>query len=263
MLLIEKSGETRAKYDRWHKNAELKGYPFVVNENSPFRPVHRALPMLNLALISSAGGYIDGTPSFQIEDPDGDYSLKEIPTEVEAIDTRYAAIGYETAAVHKDRNSLVPIDRLTEYQENGVIGALNQVWWSVGSYLPNANRVADELTPNVVGRLQRYGVQAALLIPASELCHQSLGIIARGLEMSGIPTIMLSVRRNITDMVRPPRVAYYDGNLGTTAGEPDWKQYQLRILDETLRWIETFDQPGSRKLAVEIETVTEMSRGER
>ena len=35
------------------------------------------------------------------------------------------------------------------------------------------------------------------------------------------------------------------------------------VLDEALRWIETFDQPASRKLAVELETETEAARGER
>jgi len=47
------------------------------------------------------------------------------------------------------------------------------------------------------------------------------------------------------------------------SGLPNWKQHQLRILDETLRWIETFDQPGSRRLVVELETQVEAARGER
>jgi hypothetical protein len=64
-------------------------------------------------------------------------------------------------------------------------------------------------------------------------------------------------------MVRPPRTAYYHGELGAVAGKPNWREYQLRVLDEAIRWIETFDQPGSRKLAVDLETVVETARGER
>jgi len=35
------------------------------------------------------------------------------------------------------------------------------------------------------------------------------------------------------------------------------------VLDESIRWIETFDQPGVRRLAVEIQSQVEAGRGER
>ena len=144
-----------------------------------------------------------------------------------------------------------------------MIGALNNVWWSISSYIPNAARVAEDLAPKLADRLARYDVQTALLIPASRLCHQTLGIIARAIEQSGTPTMMISVDPKISDKVRPPRSAYYTGEFGSVAGRPNWREYQLRILDEALRWTETFDQPGSRKLAVDLETQVEAARGER
>jgi D-proline reductase (dithiol) PrdB len=263
MELIEKSGEFSNRFSRWNGNEKLSNYPFVENAHAPFTPARRALPMLNLALISSAGAYIDGTEAFDTDSRDGDTSIREIPIEVEAVDLRYAAKGYDPAAVNQDRNAQIPIDRLLEYEANAVIGRLNNVWLSLSSYIPNANTVATEIAPKVSERLARYDVQAALLIPASRLCHQTLGIIARDLEQKGIPTILLSVDRGMTDKVRPPRTAYYVGEFGSVAGKAGWKQYQHRVLDETLRWIETFDQPGVRKLAVEIETAVEASRGER
>ena len=263
MELIEDLKGFTSCFARWNANADLKNYPFVENIHSPFTPVRRALPMLNLALISSAGAYIDGTEAFDIESRDGDMSMREIPVEVEAGDLRYAAKGYDPKDVNLDRNSLIPVDRLTEYSENGVIGGLNNVWWSISSHIPNAERVATELAPKIVERLQRYEIHMALFIPASRLCHQTLGIIARAVEESGIPTIMLSVDAKLTDKVRPPRTAYYNGDLGSVAGQPNWREYQLRILDEALRLAETFDQPGSRKLGVEMETAVEAARGER
>jgi hypothetical protein len=90
-----------------------------------------------------------------------------------------------------------------------------------------------------------------------------MGILARGVEAAGFPTMTISVDPPATDMVRPPRTAYYAGELGTVAGKPNWREYQLRVLDESVRWIETFDQPGSRKLAVDLQTQVEMVRGER
>lgn len=263
MGLIEKLADFERRFAAWNGNERLSGYPFVQNINSPFTPVRRALPMLNLALITSAGAYIDGMEPFDLSSKDGDLNFKEIPIEVEATDLCYAAKGYDPKSVQEDRNAQIPVDRLLEYQANAVIGRLNECWWSLSSYVPNAARVAAELAPKIAERLHRYEIQTALLIPASRLCHQTLGIIARGIEESGIPTILLSVDKNASELVRAPRTAYYDGELGSVAGKPNWREYQLRVLDEALRWTETFDQPGIRKLAVELETQVEAARGER
>jgi D-proline reductase (dithiol) PrdB len=263
MKLIEKKSEFENRFSNWNGDENLRNYPFVENTYAPFTAARRALPMLNLALISSAGAFIDGTEPFDIESRNGDVSYKEIPIEVEGEDLKYAARGYDPTAVLEDMNAQIPVERLLEYEENAVIGRLNHVWWSLSSYIPNAAKVADELAPQIAERLVRYQVQSALFIPATPLCHQTLGIIARAVEQQNIPTMMLAVDRQITDKVRPPRTAFYDGEFGAVAGLPNWKQYQLRILDESLRWIETMDQPGAKKLAVKLETETEMARGER
>lgn len=263
MELIEHLDTFSRRFGNWRSNDDLNNYPFVENIHSPFTPLRRALPMLNLALVTSAGAYIDGTEPFDIESKDGDMTYREIPVEVEAEDLRYAAKGYDPKDVIADRNSQIPIDRLLEYAGNGVIGGLNNVWWSISSHIPNAERVANELAPAIAGRLERYDIHAALFIPSSRLCHQTLGIIARCVEMAGIPTMLLSVDPKMTDKIRPPRTAYYNGDLGSVAGKPNWREYQLRVLDEAIRWIETFDQPGSRKLAVDLETSVEAARGER
>jgi D-proline reductase (dithiol) PrdB len=261
--VIENLSEFSGRFRNWRGDENLNNYPFVENTYAPFTPLKRALPLLNLALISSAGAYIDGTEPFDIESRDGDVNFREIPVEVEAADLLYAARGYDAAAVRQDRNVQIPIERLTEFQTNAVIGRLNQVWWSLSSYIPNAALVAGELAPRLADRLVNYEVQAALLVPATRLCHQVLGLVAREIERRGIPTMVISVDRSITDRVRPPRTSYYNGEFGSVVGKPDWKEYQMRVLDESIRWIETFDQPASRKLVVELETETEQERGEK
>jgi D-proline reductase (dithiol) PrdB len=261
--LIENVGEWSGRYSRWKANNDLRNYTFVQNTYAPFTPARRALPMLNLALISTAGAYIDGTEAFDTTARDGDAKFREIPIEVGAEDLRFASRGYDPAAVQKDINVQIPVERLLELQANGVIGNLNEVFWSLNGYIPNARLVAETLAPQIIERLNRYEVQAALIVPASRLCHQTAGLLARAIELAGIPTMMIAVRRDIVDMVRPPRSAYYDGELGSVIGKPNWKQYQIRVVEEPLRWIETFDQPAARKLTVDMETAVEESRGEK
>ncbi len=269
METIENIEEWRRDYDGWKQSAPAGSddlgddYPWVKNRRAPFTPARRALPMLNLALISSAGAYIDGTAPFDTNAVAGDPGFREIPIEVESSDLRFSTRGYDGAAVHQDVNSQLPIERLLEFEKNGIIGQLNPVFWSFCGYIPDAALVADELAAKLVQRTQRYEVQAALLIPASTLCHQSIGLVARVLELAGIPTMTLAVVKEVVESVRPPRVALYDGEIGSVAGRPGWPEHQRRILDESLRLIEPMDQAGIRKLVVDLESEVEKARGER
>ena len=268
--IIEDVEGWRRRYADWRGSAGRsssndidESYPFVKNRRAPFTPARRALPMLNLALISSAGAYIDGTDPFDTTAADGDFRFKEIPIEVEADDFRFSARGYDTSAIQKDINSQIPIERLFEFESNGIIGQLNPVFWSFCGFIPDAARLTEELAVRLIERLIRHEVQAALLVPASLLCHQSVGLVARAIEAAGIPTMTIAVVKDVVESVRPPRVALYNGEFGSVAGIPDWPEHQRRILDEALRLIEPMDQPGIQKLSVELESQVQKSRGER
>jgi len=162
--IIEDIDGWRRRFAGWKPGAEDElgsDYPFVKNRRAPFTPARRALPMLNLALISSAGAYIDGTAPFDTTIANGDLSFREIPIEVEESDLKFAARGYDPAAVQKDANSELPVTRLLEFEKNGIIGQLNPVFWSLSGYIPDAAKIADELAPKLVERVRRYEVQAA------------------------------------------------------------------------------------------------------
>jgi D-proline reductase (dithiol) PrdB len=266
--IIEKQEEWRSRYQVWQADSGTKteldnNYPWVKNKRSPFTPARRALPMLNLALISSAGAYIDGTKPFNVNATGGDLTFREIPCEIEARDLLFGARGYDPTAIESDLDSQIPLKRLAEFASNGIIGQLNQVWWSFCGFIPNAIALTEEMLPELVSRIQRFEVQAALLIPASRLCHQSIGLAARAIESAGIPTMVIATEKDIAESVYPPRTAFYDGKLGQVAGAPNYAEHQRRILDEALRLIEPLDQPTLRKLTVDLESEVELARGER
>lgn len=269
MKPIEQIEEWETQYSEWQRGRKTVGdeigddYPFVVNKRAPFVPARRALPMLSLALISSAGAYVDGTEHFDVNASGGDTSFREIPIQVDAEDLLFSARGYDPQFVHQDINVQVPIARLLEFADNGVIGQLNPVWWSFSGFIPDAACLLDKLLPGMIERVRRYEVQAALLIPASRLCHQSIALVARGLEEAGIPTIMLAVETDVIELVRPPRAGFYNGEFGSVAGQPLFPEHQRRVLDEALRWLEPMDQPTIRKLGVELESRIENERGEK
>jgi len=268
MEIIERSEQWRERYNSWESKQSgavesLKAYPFVENSRAPFTPARRAITMTNIALIVSAGAYLDGTDPFDTGASRGDFELREIPTDINLTDLRFAVRGYEPTFVQQDANVQVPLERLREFVSNRVIGQMAPAFWSFSGFLPDAGRFVEQTIPPLLERLHRYDVQAALLIPASQLCHQSVALAARAIEPTGLPTMTLGVERETLESVRPPRAGYYDGKFGSVVGEPNWPQHQRRVLDEALRLIEPMGQPGIRKLAVELETRVEVARGER
>lgn len=273
MEIIEKPDAWRRRYNEWLDAGERPrptgieeigtDYPFVENRRASFKPARSALSMLNLALISSAGAYIDGTEPFNAQASGGDTTFREIPAEIEAGDLKYVTRGYHPQAVLADMNAQIPLQRLFEFEGNGIIGQLNSAFWSICGFIPDATRVAEELAPRLVERVTRYEVQAALLIPASRLCHQSLALVARALETAGVPTMMIAVDKAAVESVRPPRAGLYNGQFGSVAGRPNWPEHQRRVLDESLRLLEPLDQVVVRRLTVDLETEVETQRGEK
>jgi len=267
MEIIEQPDRWQRQYSAWiskqGSDGNLNGYPFVENSQAPFTPARRAITMMNIALIVSAGAYVDGTDPFDVTAPGGDLNVREIPSDIDLRDLKFSARGYDAALVQQDANVQVPLARLFEFESNRIIGQLNSVFWSFCGHIPDASGLVQQTVPHLIERLNRYEVQAALLIPASLLCHQSVGLAARAIEDAGIPTMALAVEREVMETVRPPRAGFYNGKLGSVVGEPNWAQQQRRVLDEALRWIEPMGQPGIRKLVVELESQVEAARGER
>ena len=72
-----------------------------------------------------------------------------------------------------------------------------------------------------------------------------MGLIQRAVETAGIPTISVSLSKEVTSKVKPPRAVYTGMPLGHPVGFPGQKSRQLEILQQILRFLETIDTPGA------------------
>jgi len=52
------------------------------------------------------------------------------------------------------------------------------------------------------------------------MCHQSVGLVQSVIERAGIPTVSITLLREVTERVRPPRALFVDRPLGFPLGEP-------------------------------------------
>jgi D-proline reductase (dithiol) PrdB len=62
------------------------------------------------------------------------------------------------------------------------------------------------------------------------MCHQSVGLIQSVIEKAGIPTVSITMLREVTERVVPPRALLVDFVLGYPLGAPNDPQLQRRII---------------------------------
>jgi D-proline reductase (dithiol) PrdB len=62
------------------------------------------------------------------------------------------------------------------------------------------------------------------------MCHQSVGLIQSIIERAGIPTASVTLLKEITERVAPPRALFVDFPLGYPLGNPNDSALQTRII---------------------------------
>lgn len=71
-----------------------------------------------------------------------------------------------------------------------------------------------------------------------------MGLIARALEQNGIPTVSISIAKDLTEAVGVPRAVFVKWPLGHPLGEPNKPTQQRTMLWHALRLLRMADRPG-------------------
>lgn len=72
-----------------------------------------------------------------------------------------------------------------------------------------------------------------------------MGLVARAIEAAGIPTISLSIVREITEKTPPPRALYLRFPFGHALGEAGQRDQQFNVLYRAFSLLFEADQPGT------------------
>ena len=71
-----------------------------------------------------------------------------------------------------------------------------------------------------------------------------MGLVQRAIEAAGIPTIGITLQKEVTRRVRPPRALYLRYPFGHPMGEAFATAQQRTILTDALRALESLHLPG-------------------
>ncbi|MBI2882486.1 MAG: hypothetical protein HYY11_01025 [Candidatus Methylomirabilis oxyfera] len=72
-----------------------------------------------------------------------------------------------------------------------------------------------------------------------------MGLLQRAIEAEGIPTIGITLQKEVTKKVKPPRAVYLRYPFGHPLGEAFHVKQQRTILLDALQALETITEPGT------------------
>lgn len=75
------------------------------------------------------------------------------------------------------------------------------------------------------------------------MCNQTVGLVQAALERLGIATVSLSLLREVTQVLKPPRALFTPFPMGFALGEPHNPPLQRRVLAAALALLERTDIP--------------------
>lgn len=222
-------------------------FAFVRNEFVPWAHLPQALAQCKVVLITAAGVYLKNQfhAPFDHKSPFGDPSFREFPANVQLADLAISHAHFDHHHATADMNVIFPLDRLGDLARQGVIGDVAPCHYSFYGHLTRPLVLLSEYVPNLVQRLRRAGVHAAVLVAPSPVCHQTTGLIARAVEAAGIATICIGNAPELFALVRPPRAVWVRSPHGAPGGEPGNVGKQQAMLRQALAALETMEYAGS------------------
>ncbi len=141
----------------------MKFYSGKHYETTPHTPLRSPLNECKIALITTAGFFLNGQEPFG----NGDCSYREIPNsiQIQALVNGHKSAAYDERGLETDPNLAFPLDRFKELETEGKIGSLNHRHFSFMGSITKPDRLITQFAPEVGRVLKTDGVDVAFLTP--------------------------------------------------------------------------------------------------
>lgn len=142
--------------------------PWESGEAVPWSPPQKPLSDCKLALVTTSGVHHTTQQPFDMQDSDGDPTLRAIDGETIANNYKITHDYYDHSDAEKDLNVIFPLDRLRELQQEGVIGQLADSHYSFMGHIDGRHiaTLIGQSAKQVVEKLKQDQVDVVLLTPA-------------------------------------------------------------------------------------------------
>jgi hypothetical protein len=222
-------------------------YRWAHYAEAPFTPLKKPLAECRIGLVTTAAPFQPGKGD---QGPGAAYNGGAKFYQVYSGDTaddhdlRISHIGYDRIhTTAEDSGTWFPLPALRRLAAAGRIGAVAPRFH--GAPTNRSHRTTlDQDAPELLARVREDGVDAVILVPNCPVCHQTISLVARHLEVNGLPTVVMGCAKDIVEHAGVARFLFSDFPLGNSAGKPGDLESQRLTLELALRVLER--APGPR-----------------
>ena len=145
----------------------LQNYQCRPGVDNPWTPLEKPLSRCKVALITSSGLIRKSDQPFDLGNPNGDPSYRVIPSTTSPAELTLSIVSanWDRSGFAMDVNVLFPLDRLSEFARDGVIGSTADEYFAFMGSIFDIDPVINGAAPEVGRRLKSAGVDVALLAP--------------------------------------------------------------------------------------------------
>jgi D-proline reductase (dithiol) PrdB len=138
-------------------------------------------PFRRIALITTAGFHLPGQIQFDQSYRHDDCSFREIPwgTPVQTLQIGQSSDAFDHSGIEADRNLALPLDRLRELVEAGVVGEAAPRQFSIMGSLIAPALLISESGPEIARKLKEDAVDAVISGAGVPLLSSGFGIAAK------------------------------------------------------------------------------------
>ena len=149
--------------ERWANSQD-----FIVESDTPWALLSKDLKECRIALVTTAGVHLRSQTPYDMEDNEGDPTFREIPSRVQSENLMITHNYYDHKDADQDINVVIPIERLREFEAEGVIGGVAPRHFSFMGHIVgrHVGTLTSSTGPEVAKRLKEDRVDAVFLTPA-------------------------------------------------------------------------------------------------
>jgi D-proline reductase (dithiol) PrdB len=213
----------------------------------PFTPFDRTLDKSTIAIVTAGGVHLKDQEAFNISDELGDLTYRVIPPDVDSKELMVSHHHYDHADADQDINVVFPIDVLNDLAAEEFIGGVAKKHIGYMGYTMQLKAMYEGTAPQIANEIDKGSRADAVLLTGGcpGVCHRTVVMVQREIEMRGIPTVLITVSPEVSAQMRPPRALYPKGfKIGNSLGRPGMRELQRAVLKDALQLLSENTRPG-------------------
>jgi D-proline reductase (dithiol) PrdB len=155
----------RQRWDEWMQPGGHGSMADAKNEKIAWAPLTKPLSKCTVALLTTGGVHLRAQAAYEVLKKDGDWTYREIPADTVPADLTISHTHYNHIEADRDINCMLPIERLPELREQGVIGGVASTHYGLMGWVPDPRSTVRDTVPAIVANAKAQGVDIVVLTP--------------------------------------------------------------------------------------------------